>query len=254
MGMTEPEDERDEVIQFSEPRRGTYKKLIVREGRLVGAMLMGDISKAAYPDAGVRPRQPAARRAAVAAVRSRHADATGDAGRDAGRDPGMQLQRRHQGGDRRVRGRRCAHAEGGDGCHPRRHGLRLVQDPGGRGRRLVLRRCRGGGSLGALLRALHPAGQARSGVGHTGTGPEIGVRRVRRPDAGRPARCGEQAGAGIVARDSVGRCLRRRARRAIHQRSCARQHPEGRHLFRRAGDARRGDARQTSCCASPRWR
>ncbi len=48
MGLTEPEDERDEVIQFSEARHGTYKKLIVREGRLVGAMLMGDISKAAY--------------------------------------------------------------------------------------------------------------------------------------------------------------------------------------------------------------
>jgi nitrite reductase (NADH) large subunit len=48
MGLTEPADERDEVIQFSEARHGTYKKLIVREGRLVGAMLMGDISKAAY--------------------------------------------------------------------------------------------------------------------------------------------------------------------------------------------------------------
>ncbi len=48
MGQTEPADERDEVIQFSEARHGTYKKLIVREGRLVGAMLMGDISKAAY--------------------------------------------------------------------------------------------------------------------------------------------------------------------------------------------------------------
>ena len=48
MGLTEPADERDEVIQFSEARHGTYKKLIVRDGRLVGAMLMGDISKAAY--------------------------------------------------------------------------------------------------------------------------------------------------------------------------------------------------------------
>ncbi|TLU72001.1 nitrite reductase large subunit NirB [Lichenicoccus roseus] len=48
MGITDPVDERDEVIQFSEPGRGTYKKLIVREGRLVGGILMGDISKAAY--------------------------------------------------------------------------------------------------------------------------------------------------------------------------------------------------------------
>jgi nitrite reductase (NADH) large subunit len=48
MGLTEAADERDEVIQFTEPKRGTYKKLIVREGRLVGGILMGDISKAAY--------------------------------------------------------------------------------------------------------------------------------------------------------------------------------------------------------------
>ncbi len=48
MGITEPKDDGDEVIQFSEPRRGTYKKLIVRDGRLVGGILMGDISKAAY--------------------------------------------------------------------------------------------------------------------------------------------------------------------------------------------------------------
>jgi nitrite reductase (NADH) large subunit len=48
MGITEPAEERDEIIQFTEPRKGTYKKLIVRDGRLVGGILMGDISKAAY--------------------------------------------------------------------------------------------------------------------------------------------------------------------------------------------------------------
>jgi nitrite reductase (NADH) large subunit len=48
MGITEPVEERDEMVQFTEPKRGTYKKLIVRDGRLVGAILMGDISKAAY--------------------------------------------------------------------------------------------------------------------------------------------------------------------------------------------------------------
>ncbi|QQP93156.1 NAD(P)/FAD-dependent oxidoreductase (plasmid) [Skermanella sp. TT6] len=48
MGITEPTEERDEVVQFTEPKRGTYKKLIVRDGRLVGGILMGDISKAAY--------------------------------------------------------------------------------------------------------------------------------------------------------------------------------------------------------------
>jgi nitrite reductase (NADH) large subunit len=48
MGITEPHDDHDEVVQFAEPKRGTYKKLIVRNGRLVGGILMGDISKAAY--------------------------------------------------------------------------------------------------------------------------------------------------------------------------------------------------------------
>jgi nitrite reductase (NADH) large subunit len=48
MGISEPQDPEDEVIQFSDAKRGTYKKLIVRDGRLVGGILLGDISKAAY--------------------------------------------------------------------------------------------------------------------------------------------------------------------------------------------------------------
>ncbi|MDQ1473662.1 MAG: nitrite reductase large subunit [Bryobacterales bacterium] len=48
MGIIEPEQPEDEVVQFSEPKKGTYKKLIIREGRLVGAILLGDIGKAPY--------------------------------------------------------------------------------------------------------------------------------------------------------------------------------------------------------------
>ena len=48
MGITEPTEEQDEVVQFKERKRGTYKKLIVRDGRLVGGILMGDLSKAAF--------------------------------------------------------------------------------------------------------------------------------------------------------------------------------------------------------------
>jgi nitrite reductase (NADH) large subunit len=48
MGITEARDARDETIQFTEPKRGTYKKLILRDGRLVGGILMGDLGKAAY--------------------------------------------------------------------------------------------------------------------------------------------------------------------------------------------------------------
>ncbi|MGO9264549.1 MAG: nitrite reductase large subunit NirB [Candidatus Binataceae bacterium] len=48
MGITEPVDDNDELVRFAEPKKGTYKKLIIRNGRLVGAILLGDISKAAY--------------------------------------------------------------------------------------------------------------------------------------------------------------------------------------------------------------
>lgn len=41
MGLKEPADD-DEVITYAEPSRGIYKKLIVREDRLVGATLLGD--------------------------------------------------------------------------------------------------------------------------------------------------------------------------------------------------------------------
>ena len=48
MGVTEPSDDRDEVVTFSEPKRGTYKKLIIRDGILIGAMMLGDLNKVAY--------------------------------------------------------------------------------------------------------------------------------------------------------------------------------------------------------------
>jgi predicted pyridoxine 5'-phosphate oxidase superfamily flavin-nucleotide-binding protein/bacterioferritin-associated ferredoxin len=48
MGLIEPVEQSDEIVQFSEPRHGTYKKLIVRDGRLIGGILLGESSKAAY--------------------------------------------------------------------------------------------------------------------------------------------------------------------------------------------------------------
>jgi nitrite reductase (NADH) large subunit len=48
MGLTGPQEPQDEVVQFSEPKRGVYKKLIIREERLIGAILLGDTSKAGY--------------------------------------------------------------------------------------------------------------------------------------------------------------------------------------------------------------
>ncbi len=48
MGITEATEADDEVVQFSEPKKGRYKKLVIRKGRLAGAIMMGDLSKVAY--------------------------------------------------------------------------------------------------------------------------------------------------------------------------------------------------------------
>jgi nitrite reductase (NADH) large subunit len=47
MGLVEPVYDTDEVIQIIEDRKGIYRKLIVRDGRLVGALLIGSTDAAA---------------------------------------------------------------------------------------------------------------------------------------------------------------------------------------------------------------
>jgi nitrite reductase (NADH) large subunit len=46
MGDQEPASTTDEVVTYSEPSRGVYKKLVVRGGRLGGAILLGDAAAA----------------------------------------------------------------------------------------------------------------------------------------------------------------------------------------------------------------
>ncbi|MFD1721989.1 nitrite reductase large subunit NirB [Amnibacterium endophyticum] len=48
MGLSAPERDTDEHIVFSEPSRGVFKSLIIRDGRLVGATLLGDSRKVAW--------------------------------------------------------------------------------------------------------------------------------------------------------------------------------------------------------------
>ena len=48
MGMTGPERDDDEFVQLFEPRNGTYRSVVVRDGKLVGATLVGDVSKASF--------------------------------------------------------------------------------------------------------------------------------------------------------------------------------------------------------------
>jgi nitrite reductase (NADH) large subunit len=42
MGCKEPEQPNDEVVTYAEAGRGVYKKLVVRNGRLLGAIVIGD--------------------------------------------------------------------------------------------------------------------------------------------------------------------------------------------------------------------
>lgn len=46
MGATKPAGPDDEVVVYREPRNGVYKKLIVRDERIAGAILLGDVEAA----------------------------------------------------------------------------------------------------------------------------------------------------------------------------------------------------------------
>ncbi|HET6530512.1 MAG TPA: nitrite reductase large subunit NirB [Actinoplanes sp.] len=48
MGLQNPEHPDDELLEFAEPRKGVYQNVIIRDGRLVGATLVGDARKAAF--------------------------------------------------------------------------------------------------------------------------------------------------------------------------------------------------------------
>ncbi|MGH3771608.1 MAG: nitrite reductase large subunit NirB [Pseudonocardiaceae bacterium] len=48
LGIKHPERDDDEFVRFSEPRRGVYKSVVVRDGKLVGATLLGDTGKVAF--------------------------------------------------------------------------------------------------------------------------------------------------------------------------------------------------------------
>ena len=48
MGIKAPELADDEFVQYSEPRHGVYKTIVIRDGKLVGATLVGDVSKVSF--------------------------------------------------------------------------------------------------------------------------------------------------------------------------------------------------------------
>jgi len=48
MGLVEPEQADDEFVQYAEPKRRVYTAVIVRDGKLVGATLLGDVTKVSF--------------------------------------------------------------------------------------------------------------------------------------------------------------------------------------------------------------
>jgi nitrite reductase (NADH) large subunit len=48
MGLKAPEQPDDEFVQYSEPKHGVYKTIVVRDGKLVGATLLGDVNKVSF--------------------------------------------------------------------------------------------------------------------------------------------------------------------------------------------------------------
>ncbi len=48
MGVTVPEREDDEFVVFSEPGHGVYKSVIIRDDRLIGATLLGDVGRVGF--------------------------------------------------------------------------------------------------------------------------------------------------------------------------------------------------------------
>jgi nitrite reductase (NADH) large subunit len=48
MGVKGPERDEDEFLQFYESKRGVYKTIVVRDGKLVGATLLGDVNKVSF--------------------------------------------------------------------------------------------------------------------------------------------------------------------------------------------------------------
>lgn len=48
VGEPETSAPEDEVVQYVEPKRGLYKKLVIRDNRLVGAIILGDGERAPY--------------------------------------------------------------------------------------------------------------------------------------------------------------------------------------------------------------
>ena len=97
MGISEPERETDEHITFSEPKRGVYKSVVIRNDKIIGATLLGDSRKVAFLQQAFDRGLPLPAERVSAVVRPRWTECGGRGRRDGRRRPGLQLQWREQG-------------------------------------------------------------------------------------------------------------------------------------------------------------
>ena len=97
MGISEPERETDEHITFSEPKRGVYKSVVIRNDKIIGATLFGDSRKVAFLQQAFDRGLPLPAERVAAVVRPRRTERGGRGRRDGRRRPGLQLQWRQQG-------------------------------------------------------------------------------------------------------------------------------------------------------------
>ena len=185
---------------FSEPKRGVYKSVVIRDDKIIGATLFGDSPQGRVPAAGLRPRAAAAGGAGLAAVRPRWAE------RRRSGSPRWPTTPRSATATASARATSAAAVHGGckivgavmDKTRAGK-GCGSCKGAGGPDRRVRRRRRGRGGPGRALLRARHPDGQAGSDGGHPGAGPALTVRGLRR--AGPRGRRGRQ-----VARWAWPRC------------------------------------------------
>ena len=126
MGVKGPEKPDDEFVRFAEPKRGIYKSVVIRDGKLIGAMLLGDTKKVAFLTQSFDRGLPLPEERVEMLFELAGPTRGAGRGRDGRLGAGLQLQRGVQGRSRRVRARRRA----------QRHGL-YERDPGGQGLRGV---------------------------------------------------------------------------------------------------------------------
>ena len=238
---------------FSEPSTGVFKSIVIRDGKIVGATLLGDSRKVAFlmqafdrglplPEERVELLFDLGGPAEEVGVAELADDAQvcncNGVSKGAIVDT---VEGRLQDGRRR------------DGRDPGRQGLRLLQGAGRSRWSSGPRTARWRRTRRPLLRARHPDGQA----GADGGDPRAAACRSRRrrcsprwPRAA-PRTPSRKMGLASLLKMMWGERLRRRARRPVHQRPGPRQHPEGRHLLGGAADARRRHHARRSCAGSP---